>query len=217
MTGEISPAIPTRTLAENETIIARGIGAFIETGLALADVRDRELYREAGYENFSAYLVGRWPALSRAQAYRAIDTAHVAGVLSPIGDTPANEAQARALAPLREDADAMREVWQQARAEHGDALTAADVRAAVEERLHSARGDETATGEGLAGDRAATPPDGGAPRLGWGLLECLGGVADTAAHPRPGRGRARRDRRGPRQRQPRAAARAGRPALHRRG
>lgn len=137
MTTDIAPAwVPTgRTLTENEAIIARGIDGFIETGMALADVRETGQYREAKYDSFSAYLTGRWPQLSRAQAYRAIDTARVAGLLSPIGDTPTNEAQAREIAPLRDDPDAMRDVWQQARAEHGDNLTAQDIRAAVHEYL----------------------------------------------------------------------------------
>jgi hypothetical protein len=56
-------------------------------------------------------------------------------VLTPIGVTPTNEAQARELAPLREDPDAMREVWQEARAEHGDNVTAADLRRRVQDRL----------------------------------------------------------------------------------
>jgi hypothetical protein len=146
MTTDVIPAqTPTeRTLAENEAIIAAGIDGFIETGLALADVRDREQYRDAGYTTFGAYLADRWPELSRAQAYRAIDTARFAGILSPMGDSPPNERQARELAPLRDDPEAMREVWQQARAEHGEALTAADVRDAVQEFL---RPDEDAAGE----------------------------------------------------------------------
>jgi hypothetical protein len=137
MTTDIAPAwTPTgRTLVENEAIIEQGIEGFIVTGIALTDVRETGQYREEGYGSFSTYLAARWPQLSRAQAYRAIDAAQVDAVLSPVGDTPANEAQARELAPLRAAPDAMRAVWQGVQAAHGGETTAAHVRHAVQEYL----------------------------------------------------------------------------------
>lgn len=54
--------------------------------------------------------------MERAHAYRQIDAAQVAGVLSPNGDIPTNEAQARELAPLRDQPEAMAEAWQEASA-----------------------------------------------------------------------------------------------------
>lgn len=119
-------------LADCETIIAAGLASFVEVGEALADVRDRRLYRQT-HGTFEDYCVERW-GLSRNRAYRLIEGAEVAAVL-PIGNTlPANEAQARPLAPLRDDPEALASAWQaanEAAEAKGKAVTAADVTAAV--------------------------------------------------------------------------------------
>ncbi|CCF84129.1 hypothetical protein NITHO_3110002 [Nitrolancea hollandica Lb] len=67
--------------------------------------------RETGYQRFEDYCRERW-GWKRAHAYRLIDSAQVAGALSPIGDkAPANEAQARELSRLKEP-EIIRETWQ---------------------------------------------------------------------------------------------------------
>ncbi|CCF83363.1 hypothetical protein NITHO_2240002 [Nitrolancea hollandica Lb] len=65
----------------------------------------------SGYHRFEDYCEQRW-GWKRAHAYRLMDSAQVAGVLSPIGDIPSNEAQARELSRLKEP-DAIRETWQE--------------------------------------------------------------------------------------------------------
>jgi len=121
------------TLAECEAVIERGLATFLEVGQALLCIRDERLYRES-HGTFEAYCRERW-GMSRAHAYRQIGAAGVAGILSPIGDTPATEAVARELAPLLADEAELQATWRELRAEHGEKLTAEKVRRAVGERL----------------------------------------------------------------------------------
>jgi len=105
-------------LSEYESTIERGLNAFIDVGNALLAIRDDKLYRER-YITFDDYCRERWN-IARAHAYRLMDSAQVIGNLSPIGDTiPANEAQARPLAKLRDESGVMdvelqKQVWQEA-------------------------------------------------------------------------------------------------------
>lgn len=97
---EISlPAAEAAALAEHEAVIERGIKTFYEVGAALADIRDRRLYR-AEYDTFEQYTEQRWQ-MSRSRAYQMIEAA---GTVSTIVDTgapiPANEGQARALSKV---------------------------------------------------------------------------------------------------------------------
>jgi len=86
-------------LAVLEATIQNGLKTFIEVGNALLEIRDRNLYREQGYTTFQDYCCKRWQ-MGRAHAYRLIDAASVAANLSPMGDVPATERQARELAVL---------------------------------------------------------------------------------------------------------------------
>lgn len=127
--------VPTQRLTELEGVIERGLDTFVDVGRALLEIRDERLYRD-GYSNFEAYCEGRWQ-FSRPRAYQLIDAAQVATALSTTVDTPpANEAQARELAPLmRDDEQAVVEVWRDLREAHGDRVTAELVRKAVSRRL----------------------------------------------------------------------------------
>ncbi|HXT99503.1 MAG TPA: hypothetical protein VN903_00835 [Polyangia bacterium] len=130
---EISIAPETgRSLVELESVIERGIQTFVEVGSALLEVRDRRLYRET-HLTWDAYCRERWN-LSRIHAHRLIEASEVGSML-PIGNTPSTESQARELARLKDEPEAVREVWAEVRAEHGDDVTAAEVRAAVDRRL----------------------------------------------------------------------------------
>ncbi|HZL06083.1 MAG TPA: DNA N-6-adenine-methyltransferase [Coriobacteriia bacterium] len=122
-----------RMLTDCEQIIERGLATFVEVGQALLRIRDERLYRES-HKTFEAYCRERW-GMNRAHAYRQIEAAKIAGVLSPIGDTPASESVARELVPLLEDEADLAETWRELRAEHGPKLTAAKVRLAVNQRL----------------------------------------------------------------------------------
>lgn len=149
MATDILPAAEAAALAEHEAVIERGIKTFYEVGTALADIRDRELYR-AEHGSFEAYCQQRWQ-MSRAHAYRMIEAAEV---VSPIGDTnlplPANEGQARELARVPEPERA--EVWA-ATVERTDGKpTAAAVRDTYQQRQQS-------DADLLAGDEWTPAPE----------------------------------------------------------
>jgi len=106
-------------LNELEARIERGLETFIDVGMALLEIRDRQLYREQGYRFFGDYCKERW-GWDRTYVHRHIEAAQVSKTL-PIGNKPRKEAQARELAPLvKEDPDAARAVWSQVNEEHGD-------------------------------------------------------------------------------------------------
>jgi hypothetical protein len=117
-----------------ESIIHEGLATFIEVGQALAEVRDRRLYRDK-HGSFEEYCHERW-LLSRTRAYQLIDAAVVVNEMSTMVDTPpANERQARELVPLKDDEQAMVAVWRDLREQHGDRLTAHRVKVEVERYL----------------------------------------------------------------------------------
>jgi len=121
----------TPLLAELERIIERGIETFVEVGHALMAIRDEKLYRPQ-HVSFEQYLSARWqPKLSRQHAHRLIKAAQVAEVLLPIGNVPANEAQARTLVPLLDQPEKLRDVAVQVHEAHGDKVTAAKLETAV--------------------------------------------------------------------------------------
>ena len=135
--AQLAP-VEQKRLAELEDVIERGIETFVEVGRALREVRDAKLYR-ASYDSFEAYCRERW-GFSRQHAYRQIEAANVVEILSPTGDTPPSERQARELVPLvREDEAQAVEVWRELRARHGSSLNAEKVRMAVDERLRLER------------------------------------------------------------------------------
>lgn len=113
----------TRSLKQHEEIIADGMKSFLYVGQSLMAIRDGRLY-EDHYDSFEAYCQKKW-GFNRAHAYRLIEAADVVSELSPIGDTetkkpkqkttiptPANEAQARALATAADTPEDRRAVWE---------------------------------------------------------------------------------------------------------
>jgi hypothetical protein len=129
-----APLGERRELGELEQIIARGLGTFVEVGLALLEIRSRRLYLKAGYRSFGNYVRERWD-LSETHAYRQIEAAKVVEILSPIGERlPANEAQARELVPLASDPDAVRAVWAEVATSEGK-VTARTIRTRVATEL----------------------------------------------------------------------------------
>lgn len=81
--------------------------------------------------------VSRKPGAVHQRAHQMIEAAAV----STIVDTaPSNEAQARELAPLKDDPEAVRAVWKEVKQEHGDKVKASDVREAVGRTTGRARG-----------------------------------------------------------------------------
>jgi len=74
MDGSVEVSMPTCTperFAALEATIERGIAAYIQTGQALAEIRDTRAYLLAGYPSFNAYLEGRWD-MSRRQAFNLL-------------------------------------------------------------------------------------------------------------------------------------------------
>lgn len=88
-----------------EGIVQRGMQTFCEVGKALAEIQERRLYRLT-HKTFTAYCEERW-GMSKSHAYRHIEVSKTIETLSPMGDKnalPANERQARELAPLTPEA-----------------------------------------------------------------------------------------------------------------
>lgn len=124
-------------LADAEAVIERGIKTFIEVGEALASVRDNRLYR-ADFSNFEDYCRERW-GFSRQRALQLIDASEVATTIVVNGlPAPANEAQARELAPLLSTPGEMRAAFEDAIQRADGKPTAAVIREVVRERMDPA-------------------------------------------------------------------------------
>lgn len=109
--GEMGPlsATENQRRAELEDVIERNFKAFVETGQALAEIRNSRLYRST-HSTFEGYCKDLWE-MCRVHADRLINSASVIDNLKPIGFIlPANEAQARPLARL--EPDQQRKVWE---------------------------------------------------------------------------------------------------------
>jgi N6-adenosine-specific RNA methylase IME4 len=80
----VTTAVETKHLERLEAIVERGLSTFVEVGKALAEIRDRLLYREAGHETWDSYCRNRW-GMSRIHAHRTIEASRIAGML-PTGN-----------------------------------------------------------------------------------------------------------------------------------
>ena len=117
-------------LEHHEAIIERGLMTFTEVGASLMIIRDKRLYKKT-HSTFESYCQERW-GWSRQHATRHIQVAQIADILSPMGDKPTTERQARELTPLLDQPDVLRETWDQVQAEGN--VTAQSIRDAVRER-----------------------------------------------------------------------------------
>ena len=112
--NELTPMEADR-LKELETVIDRNIKGFVEVGMALAEIKEKRLYRET-HDTFEAFVNDKWD-ICRRYAYRMIDGSHVVQNVAhgPQNENiilPLNERQARPLTDF--DADIQRELWQKA-------------------------------------------------------------------------------------------------------
>lgn len=89
-------AIERSELANLESIVDRHVSTWPEIGRALAQIRDRQLYRETN-STWDEYLKAKWD-IERRHADRLIQAAQVAQNLGPMG--PQTERQARPLTSL---------------------------------------------------------------------------------------------------------------------
>jgi len=101
--SELVPVLEnTRTLADCEAVIRRGLNSFIEVGEALMEIRDNRLYREKGFGRFEDYCQQEW-GFSQSRTYQMMDAAKVTGLLESstiVEQLPSTERQARELVPL---------------------------------------------------------------------------------------------------------------------
>jgi hypothetical protein len=97
-----------------ETVIVNNLRSFYELGGALAEIRDRELYKIKNggeYKTFEAYCRDALD-LSRPRAYQLIGAAQVQENLSTMVDKTISERQARPLINL--EPEQQRSVWKKA-------------------------------------------------------------------------------------------------------
>ncbi len=129
------PSDEQAALDRAERVIAKGVRIFVEVGRALAEIRDRHLYR-ALHRTFEKYCGARW-GFSRQRAYQLIDAAGVVSEMSTIVDKPATESVARELA--KAPPTERERVWQQAVERHGDKPTAKQTHDVVAEVVGDAK------------------------------------------------------------------------------
>jgi hypothetical protein len=122
---QVPPSLPTTDrdrLTELEAVVDRGLQTFVEVGLALATIRDEQLYR-ATHSSFRAYLEQRWN-VGQPWAYSRMYASQVAlAITAEHGALPAGIAleALRPLVPLlnREGPDAVARAWSAVRDRHG--------------------------------------------------------------------------------------------------
>lgn len=113
-----------------ERRIEDGLRTFREVGQALLEIRDSRLYR-AEFTSFDEYCQTRWK-MERARAYQLMSGAEVARVVEDPALT--NELQARALTPLLDRPDELKQVWSEIKSS-GQAITARVVSQAVQNHV----------------------------------------------------------------------------------
>lgn len=114
-----------------EVVIKQGLKTFVEVGQALMLIRDKRLYR-AEFGTFDEYCQSKWQ-MQKAFAYRLIGASEVVRniEMSPMGDKPQNERQARPLTKL--EPEIQREAWQETVNRHGENITQKKVQEVVKE------------------------------------------------------------------------------------
>jgi transposase len=130
-TGEIV----VRSLDQCEAVIQRGVGTFIEVGEALMEIRDRRLY-QLEFASFDSYCRERW-GFNRQRAHQLIFASEVSTI---VDSDLENEGQARALAPLKDRPEEMKEVMDAVIAEAsaaGGKVTAERISEKVSERIEA--------------------------------------------------------------------------------
>ena len=134
MTDAMQLAQPT--LHECEEVIERGLETFVEVGQALMVIRDGRLYKQT-HSSFDDYCRERW-GWDRTRASQLITSSEVLNMFNTLeAPAPTNDRQARALAPLKDDPEAMAEVMEQvteAAEAAGSKVTAQQIKDAVAAR-----------------------------------------------------------------------------------
>ena len=77
-------SVEAKRLAELEQDIEGGQQAYVKTGIALAEIRDKRLYRPK-FKTFEKYCWEKW-GYKRAYAYKLIDAAAIASEMFTMAD-----------------------------------------------------------------------------------------------------------------------------------
>jgi hypothetical protein len=99
-------AVETRDLARLEKIVRKNLAAYFSVGLALAEIRDRRLFR-ASHATFTEYALDRF-GLSKSDAYQQIAAAQASRDVSAISEKlrlELNPSHFRSLVKLDEASD----------------------------------------------------------------------------------------------------------------
>jgi hypothetical protein len=124
-----------RSLSDNEAIIERGLSSFVEVGRALGEIREANLYKDAGFETFEDYCRERWD-MGRNNANKTILSARVVDAVGSTLPKPQSARQALPLAKVLDDKgeEAVRDTWQRildSRDDDDKPITGREVQAAV--------------------------------------------------------------------------------------
>lgn len=119
-------------LLASEAIVEEGLSNFVQVGLALGRIRDRELYRTE-FESFAAYYQAKWN-FQHAHVHNLIKAAQLFSKLSAGSPKPDHLSQVRPLLSL--EPDSAQNAWQHAATlSHGRKVTARIVKRAMKD-LH---------------------------------------------------------------------------------
>lgn len=155
----------SKDLIALETVIERGLETFVQVGEALAEIRDRKLYRIA-HTTFADYCKVKWK-MSDRRARQLMDASEVVTAISKSGTiVPKTESQARPLASLPPEQRA--EAWSAAAsAAPNGQPTAKDVEIAVEKMKRPLVAGQFTAQQRSPRHRASSAKDGCVRRSPW--------------------------------------------------
>ncbi len=141
-------------LRKLETQIKKGQEAFFATCNALVEIERQELY--VPYDSLAIYAAEKWD-FTPSDVSRFKAAARVLEILDGFDKNklPRNEAQARKLATLKDEPEALKEVWRKVLATNGK-ITAALVSTEVKRYLHENRQDSEAVDDADVEDKGTT-------------------------------------------------------------
>lgn len=130
-----APSVRLMTADEARACVAQIRAGLENVRLLLLDLHEREGWRALGYDSWRACAAAEF-SLTQSRAYQLLDAAKVDRILSTfVENGPMPETHARELAPLKDDPDAVRQVYAEVRDAAGGRPTQRDVRAGVDRLL----------------------------------------------------------------------------------
>lgn len=160
-------------LAAQENIVAEAMSkAYVVVGEALDQIKEDELFKAAGYEDFEKYCEGRW-GWKANYANRQIAAAKFAKALPAGTPHPANEGQYRVVAELKTTELQAEALTEAAAASPAGIVTATPLREAVNKRKTTRN-----TGDGSSSSNAKTVTVGDYTKKVEGYLVRIKDIAD---------------------------------------